>query len=326
MSEGQIPPENNGQPDEEPSGDAALEERLSQPVFEGLKGLDKAQLAISAFLVLVAGVVTYSNAAGIPFHYADRLLIEDNTALHRLATAADGWNDSSMRPIAALSVAATWAVGGGSSSVFHIANVCLHLLNGLLVFLLARRMLGKGAPEPLSMTAGLLFIVHPVATQSVNYLVNRPVLLSVFFFLCAAVLYLRATEDAGGLRVAPFLWSLVCFVLAWGSDVTACILPLVLIPLDLLTRKRVPLAERVQVQAPFWALLGLFAILRLASGDTGVDARLTLDGFYSALSGFPAFAAATFYPVELSVVHVPYEAAGANALLPLMSRGDRPLK
>ena len=159
MSDGDYPPESEQAEMDESTGDAALDERLSQPVFTGQGGLDKAQVAISAFLIIVVGVfvlLLISKAQRIPFHYADQQAIVENVPLHRVVSVSDGWDAYAMRPMAALSVALDWQVGGGSARFFHFINVCIHLFNGVLVYLLCRRLIRRVQPETIAMVGGLL--------------------------------------------------------------------------------------------------------------------------------------------------------------------------
>ena len=93
-------------------------------------------------------------------------------------------------------------VGSEDTYPYHLVNVLLHLLNGVLVYLIVRKILGyrgeanKINTEILSSFGAGLFLLHPVQTESVSYIASRSETLSVFFVLSsfALFLYRRKTE------------------------------------------------------------------------------------------------------------------------------------
>lgn len=311
MSDGEHTPDSEQAEVEESTGDAALDERLSQPVFTGHGGLDKAQVGISAFLVILVGAIAFSNTLGIPLHYADQQAIVENESLHRVLSVSDGWDAYGMRPIAALSVALNWQVGGGSPFLFHFINLCIHLFNGVLVYLLCRRLLRKVQPEAIAMVGGMLFVLHPAVTQSVNLVLNRSILLSTFFILLTLVLYLRATCEKDTPDVMGLGASLLCFALAWGCHVMAWVTPLLLFFVDAAAaRGKVGLRPRALTQTPYWVVLVLLLIVHAESGAFGDAGPRSLSQAMGQVSTFTAYVPAIFYPVQLSVEHPPFEATG----------------
>ncbi len=81
-----------------------------------------------------------------------------------------------------LSFALNWQLSPHSALSYKIFNLLLHLLNGSLLFLWLKRLLGKKYPLlPALSTA--IFILHPLQIQSVSYVMGRAGLLQAFFFL-----------------------------------------------------------------------------------------------------------------------------------------------
>ncbi|MDD5286002.1 MAG: glycosyltransferase family 39 protein [Desulfuromonadaceae bacterium] len=68
-------------------------------------------------------------------------------------------------------------------AIMHLENILLHLANTLLVFFIARLIISKTSKLPLF--AALLFAVHPVASESVNWISGRTDLLATMFVLAS---------------------------------------------------------------------------------------------------------------------------------------------
>jgi len=95
---------------------------------------------------------------------------------------------------------------------YHVVNIVFHLLNGVLIWLIVRRLLEWAKFDTplrtiLSLFAGLLFLVHPIQTESVTYVASRSEAQSVFFFLAAfsVFLYRRKAEISIAVTAAVLL-------------------------------------------------------------------------------------------------------------------------
>lgn len=82
------------------------------------------------------------------------------------------------------------------ASFMHLENMLLHAANGILVFLAARRIaryveLNSDCPPFL---AALVFVLHPVNTEPVNWISGRTDLLAGFFIFLSTLFVMRAVE------------------------------------------------------------------------------------------------------------------------------------
>jgi tetratricopeptide (TPR) repeat protein len=79
---------------------------------------------------------------------------------------------------------------------FHITNVCIHLLNGLLIFFIVKKLQRKDSGLLLPAFAAAVFLLHPLQTESVSYIAGRSESLSVLFLLAAFAVFLYRRSRA----------------------------------------------------------------------------------------------------------------------------------
>jgi protein O-mannosyl-transferase len=210
---------------EESSGNAALDKQLASGVLQGDVGTEAAQVWIGAFVITALGFIVYLYAFNIPLHGDDLTLLGGETSVSRTVTALESLPQMATAPLALLGLSVN-SIFGAEVDLLHGGSILLHLLCAILVFLIARRLLPPKTPEAIAMLAGILFVVHPLTTEPVNYLVARSVLQSSFFGLTALLLLLRGCTPKRH-STASIVASFVFLALAFGSDSTALCFPLI---------------------------------------------------------------------------------------------------
>ncbi len=105
------------------------------------------------------------------------------------------------RPVTTLSYLFNYAILGNADrpAGYHWINLLLHIGNVLLVFFLARRLVGLEDFWPAFLIASV-WAVHPVLTESVTNIVGRADLLAGMTVLGGLLVYLRSTEATGWRR------------------------------------------------------------------------------------------------------------------------------
>ena len=187
-----------------------------------------------ATAVLVGG---YSNALDGAFVFDDEVSIVENSSIRRLwplrdvlVTKAEGGRTHDSRPLLNLTLAVDYAVHGLWRPGFRIVNLAIHLVNTLLVYDIARRLLRLGgfrrADATLSATcAAVLWTAHPLHTAVNTYVIQRAESLAAFFILSsfdAAVVAL-----ARGSLPAAAAAGVFAILGGTAKETTAAILPLV---------------------------------------------------------------------------------------------------
>ena len=110
---------------------------------------------------------------------------------------------------------------------YHAINVGLHLISGILVYCLILRA-SKGEVSFIAFWSALLFLIHPLATETVTYLSGRTSGLMTCFYLLALLWYLKGTEERSrnGIHQGWYGGALLVFLLALASKETAVTFPL----------------------------------------------------------------------------------------------------
>jgi len=200
--------------------------------------------------IIIAGCLCYANTLESPFVFDDIHNITDNPYIRITDINCDSLyqagfrSPSYRRPLANISFALNCRFGAYDVTGYHFANIAIHIINSILVYLLADVLFRRKRPsafpatggttddEAISMTrwlplvAALVFVAHPVQTQSVTYIVQRMNSLCVMFYLVAFLFYLSARTFVQGTR-RNLTWSaaILAWLLALGSKEIAITLP-----------------------------------------------------------------------------------------------------
>jgi len=142
------------------------------------------------------------------------------------------------RPLANLSFALNYAVGGTSVRGYHFVNLIIHILGGIALLGVVRRTLlqpalrerfGKAA-LPLALVIAVLWTIHPLQTESVTYLTQRCEALMGLFYLLTLYALIRATEPGG--RTRWLLLSVTTCLLGTATKEVMISAPLVMLIYD----------------------------------------------------------------------------------------------
>lgn len=246
-------------------------------------------------LLLIIGLGLYLHTLHAPFILDDYSCIKENPAIRGFEYFTDFdkvralpiWNDIknnfALRPVVYLTFALNYRLGGLDEFGYHLVNIAIHLINAVLVYLLARVTLQRAAlPRPeggeprvyglIPLLAALLFVAHPLQTQAVTYINQRFTSLATLFYLSALLLYVAArTAKAPASRWLCCGFSLLVTLAAMKTKEDAFTLPLMLLLYDLFFLEG-RLRQRLLGLAPFFlALLVIPGTLIWLVATDGVD-------------------------------------------------------
>lgn len=248
--------------------------------------------------------------------------------------------------------------GGGGFDPFYYrsVNICIHIATGMLLFALVHRLLvrlsddsflQRNALKIASITSAL-FLLHPVQTQTVSYIIQARLEGMATFFMLLTILLMVFAVQVKSLFTSIVLYSCAAFVafVSCGTKEIVIVLPFLTVLVDLFFIARGD-AKQVVKRAVFHALIGLIVFLTLAHylnlsffrkilsmGETVANNRGNiLNGSYSTLitpwhfmiSQFKVvlhYLAIFFFPVGLSVEYDWKMVSGffaPDCILPLMA-------
>jgi len=200
---------------------------------------------LALLTLVVLGAAVYANALNGPFLLDDQRTIGENASIRQLWPLGDVLHPPAQspvtgRPIPNLTFALNVAVTGQSLRGFHATNIAIHILAGLAIFAFLRRtlprMAGMATPLPTpaldlaALAASAVWLVHPLNTETVNYITQRTEALLGLFYVTALWASARALESKRPARWAAL--AALAALCAVGSKETALTLPLVLLLWD----------------------------------------------------------------------------------------------
>jgi len=204
-------------------------------------------------VVVIIGFAVFFNSISAPFTFDDDHAIVVNDQIRHISTSLQRTEQGSPlagRPLVSLTFAINYALGGLDPRGYRIVNVAIHVINALLLFAIAARTLrGRGVANARSVAFAIavIWMVHPLVTEPVDYVSQRTELMMAAFFL--ATLYLggsasarhqnergtrptrltRPTRHTGGTRLTA---SVVCCALGMACKETMVVAPIVVVLYD----------------------------------------------------------------------------------------------
>src|SRR3989338_8617893 len=201
---------------------------------------------IAGLLIGVLTLLVYSNTFYASFHFDDTPQIVENYKIRNLGNLPEIIRGN--RGISIATFALNYAIGGLNVVGYHIINLTIHVINGILIYFLifltlSRIDLGtdfKSVPnkvrdraKKIAIFTALLFAVHPIQTQAVTYIVQRMEILASMFMLIGLLVFIKGAETSKtSARVLLYGAVAVSYWLGFHSKEIAITLPAVLFLYD----------------------------------------------------------------------------------------------
>ena len=217
--------------------------KIVQPLISKDKKKSKLTLWFGFFAFSIAFIL-YANTFQHTWVLDDYGVFKDNIFVTK---GIDGYNDiltktyrhgsghntdNLYRPVSQLMFATEWEISPDDPGLSHFVNVLFYALNGLLLFLVLRKLFKKHH-QWISFTITLIYIAHPIHTEVVSNIKSRDELVSLFFILISLLLILKTVtlpKFGTKLRYYPLLF--ITFTIAMFTKESAitmlAVFPLIL--------------------------------------------------------------------------------------------------
>lgn len=262
-------------------------------------------LVIAAIAALSICAALYGFTLAFPYQFDDSTYILNNPVIRDL-TSFGNWGDFSkligasrrfgldpdvslnfvLRPVTYITFHLNHLYGGFEPQSYRLINILIHAANAVLIFHLLGQLLRAlvpSAPESrarqlfIPATAALLFLVHPLQTESVTYIVQRFTSLVCLFMLggiSCAVSAALATHRSRS--VLLHVIGTILITLGMMSKEDASVTPVLIFTLFMLVL-RFPFWKALRHSWPYLILLPIIPCVVMAAADAKHNGDASLD-------------------------------------------------
>ena len=194
-------------------------------------------------ILLFFGLVAYEQSFFASFYLDDVRHILQNDAIVDLSNIEAIFSYSRQQFLPYLTLAINYEIGGLNPLTYHILNFFIHYGAAIFLYLLCLETWNTPAMQDTSpesskqlaafLTAGI-FLLHPLQTESVTYVIQRSESLAGMFYLAALFFYVKGRmEGKGNIALGYFLLTGVAALCSAFSKATAVTLPVMIVTYEL---------------------------------------------------------------------------------------------
>ena len=201
-------------------------------------------LWLEILILALTVVVVYGHTLDVPFYLDDSASIVENQSLSIWHDFQKIWQFSPLRVLGYFSFALNREWGGLNVAGYHVVNIVIHFMAGLSLLALSKGILRTPALRDREAQTGLkwfplitalFFLVHPLQTQAVTYIVQRLASLAGLFYLASLSCYIHGRlESVKRRRWFLFSGSLILGVCALFTKQNTVTLPLAILLIEII--------------------------------------------------------------------------------------------
>jgi len=226
-------------------------------------------ILLRALLIVMAGFWVFAPALRGDWLMGDDMYVTQNPLVNDPARLWKIWfvpgSLIEYYPIDATVQAIEWHLWHMNTLGYHLTNLTLHVLNGLLVW----RLLAKFGLR-YAWLGGFLFVIHPAVVESVAWITELKNTLSLFPFLFAMCAWIDYDEHA---RPRDYFLALGLFLVAMLCKISVAPFPLIILFYAWWKKGHVGLRD-LKASAPFWAVSLALSFISVLAGDWFFKAQL----------------------------------------------------
>src|SRR3972149_3195809 len=204
---------------------------------------------ILPLIIILISILLYLNTLPNTFVYDDAYVITENYFIKSWGNLPKLFTkdylplsgELSYRPVVTLTYFIDYAIWRLNPMGYHLTNVILHTVNVFLFYVFIKNIIRT---HTLTILATLLFLSHPLLTETVNAVCYREDILASIFFLLSFIYFIKIcipfsgsgnlTQQTHTRLVLYYTVSCGSYCLALFSKEMAITLPILLVLFDLL--------------------------------------------------------------------------------------------
>ena len=194
-------------------------------------------------LLAVVVILIYADTLTTPFIFDDLVNIVENPHIRVPALSFENlaWagfeSPERRRPVANISLAMNYYFSGYNIVSYHVVNILIHLACGILLYFLTKSTLQTPALISRYEKSGwipfftaFIWLVHPLQTQSVAYIVQRMNSMATMFYVLSMLFYVKfRMSGANRLKWLQLAGCLISALLAFGTKEITATLPVFIV-------------------------------------------------------------------------------------------------
>jgi len=286
-----------------------------------------------SLVIVVIGLLAYANSLQGDFILDSRTCIRDNPHIRSLWPLSEAislplWNTGESldgRPFLSLSFALNHAVFGPAAWGYHLVNLLIHIGAALVLFGIIRAIAERWRPGAsttgIALAVAVLWVVHPLQTQSVTYMIQRAESMTGLFYLLTLYCSIRGIRGSG----RWFAGSILFCLLGAGTKESIATAPLVVLLYDAMFEAGSPIAalrKRKGLYAGLclsWVVLAGLILLTPHTKVTDWQGTAPLDYALTQAGVILHYLRLTVLPYPLALDYAWPVATPATAVLPILA-------
>ena len=268
-------------------------------------------------MLCAAAFLIYSNVLDAPFQFDDYDFIVNNPQVKQLPPPESIVTNPPRKLLTLFTFHLNYAYAGFDTLYYHVVNVMLHACTACLFYVLITLLLrspllaGTAASKEktaFAAAAALIFLVHPLQTESVTYIWQRSELLCGFFYMASFVSYMKART--GG-RWPYYAMSAVLFTAGLFAKETIVSLPIAVAATEIVlfgsglnelrktNKKALAVSAAAAIAVTVWAAGHWLETARTNLADTGAISVPTY--LFTQFRVMVKYIQLSFFPVSQNV-------------------------
>ena len=268
---------------------------------------------LRVLFLIVATLTVYGNSLDHQFlaSWDDYTYVTRNPdicgfSLEHLRAAFSKFYVGNYAPLHIISYMLDYTLWGLNPAGYIGDNIALHVMNGLLLYVLIAKLTEDNR---LAFISVFIFLLHPVQVESVVWVSQRKNLLAMFFFLISLLSYVIYREK-GTSGYSIYAVAVLTFICALLTKSVTVVLPLVLVLYDICFSPRNNRSQWVIDKIPFVLAAGTLALITLKSqalnaggGIVDYPDESAFGIFITMLTVIVRYAKMLLWPTNLSIVY-----------------------